>query len=401
MKLYYHAVTQDGTTIRGLIEAKNVEEAAHSLRLHQLTPIKIIPSRQKGIARFFPFLQRVSSTDLIFFTQQLSSMLISGLTLMQALSIMKNEAQNPMMAEIIQTIVTDLEDGKAFSSAIEKYPQLFSPIYISLVRTAESGGLIDKILTRLGQSLENQNNLRQTIKGALLYPAIVVGMMIIVIFIMMIFVVPQLSTLYENFQMELPLPTQIVIDISNFTILFWPYIIIISVLLIYYFRTWYKKESGKRKIDSLVLKMPVFGKLIMESSMADFTRTLSLLIGSGALVVDSLIKSADVIDNMVYKDEIGLVARRVEKGITVGDALEVSHIFPFMVIEMVKIGEQTGKLNESLMKTSEYFEREVENTVKTLTTLMQPLILLLLALGVGFLVFAIITPIYKLMSSIQ
>src|SRR5664279_3878055 len=185
MKLYYRAVTQDGTTIRGLIEAKDISEAAHYLRKHQLIPIKIDTSANVGFSRYYSFLKRASATDVVFFTRQLSSMLTSGLTLMQALSILKNQMQSSVMSEITQTIVAELESGKTFAAAIEKFPTVFSPIYIALVRTAESAGLIDKVLLRLAESLEKQQNLKKTIQGALLYPVIVVVMMIIVVSIMM------------------------------------------------------------------------------------------------------------------------------------------------------------------------------------------------------------------------
>lgn len=401
MKLYYRAVTQDGTTIKGLIDAKNISDAAHYLRKHQLIPIKIIPSSKIGFQQYTTFFRRVSSSDIVFFTRQLASMLSSGLTLMQGLSILKSQVQNKAMTDIIQEIVVDLENGKTFSTALEKYPQQFSPIYIALARTGETSGLLDKIFLRLAETLEKQLELQRTIKDALLYPIMVVIMMIIVVFIMMIFVIPQLKTLYNNFEMALPLPTVIIINVSTFTATSWVYLTILLIISAFLFRKWQNKEENKRMLDAIMLKVPLFGKLIMEKSMADFSRTLGLLIGSGSLVVDSLLKTADVVNNSLYKQEIVVVAKRVEKGISIGDALEAGSMFPPMIVEMVKIGEQTGKLNESLLRASEYYEREVEDSVKTMTTLLQPLILLILALGVGFLIFAVIAPIYQLISSLQ
>lgn len=399
MKLYYRAVTQDGKTIRGLIEARDEKEAAIYLRNHQLIPVKISQTTPgAGIYKYFPFLRRSTSSDLIFFTRQLSTMLTSGLTLIQALNIMKNQIQNPAMAEFLNSLIVDVENGKSLSQGIEKYPHMFNPIYIALIKTAESSGLLDKVLLRLAENLEKRQKLQRTIRGALMYPIIVIALMVTVMVVMMIFVVPNLTVLYDNLDTDLPLPTVIVVAISNLLINAWPVVLIGCVAVYILIQRWYSKESGKRIVDKFILKVPVFGKLLLQTMMSEFARTLSLLISSGSLVVDSLIKTSDVVGNYIYRDAIVTVAKRVEKGISMGDALEASSLFPPMVVEMVKIGEQTGKLDDSLMKASEYYESEVEQTVKVLTTLMEPVIMVVLALGVGFLILAVITPIYNIIS---
>ncbi len=400
MKLYYKAISQDGSAIQGLIDAKNEREVATYLRNHKLTPVKIIPASKRGFAQF-NFLKKPKLKDRIFFTRQLSSMLNSGLTLMQAMEIIKNQMPNPIFADILKEIIAEIESGKLFSDALEKYPDLFPPVYIALIRTAETSGLLDKTLLRLSDNLEKQDRLQRTIKGALMYPAIVVVIMFLVVMIMMLFVVPQLQVLYSSINIPLPFSTRFVLGISNIFVKVW-YLIIIGIFAtIYYIRKWHKGVGGARIIDGLILKVPVFGKLMMQSLMAEFTRTLGLLIGAGSLVIDSLVKSSDVAGNVLYKDAIMLVSKRVEKGITMGSAMEASPLFPPMVVEMVKIGEQTGKLEDSLMRASEYFEREVDETVKNLTTLLEPIIIVVLALGVGFLIYSIITPIYGLISSIK
>ncbi|MBA3724567.1 MAG: type II secretion system F family protein [Candidatus Levybacteria bacterium] len=401
MRLYYRAVTQDGKTIRGLIEARDIKEAATYLRKHQLTPVKILPETKTGMAKYFPFLRKTSNNDIVFFTRQLASMITSGLTLIQALNILKNQLPNPAMTEVVQSIITDVEDGKTLSSALAKFPNTFSPIYIALIKTAESSGLMDKVLLRLADNLEKKQKLNRTIQGALLYPIIITIMMFVVTTIMMIFVVPQLTTMYANVNLELPLPTQIVIGLSEFLTSYWYIALTITLVVTFYFRTWYKKPAGRKVVDTYILKVPVFGRLLQQSMMVEFTRTLSLLVSSGSLVVESLMKSSDVVNNVLYREAITLVAKRVEKGIDMGDAMEASPLFPPMVVEMVKIGEETGNLDDSLMKASEYFEREVEESVKIMTTLLEPAIMVILALGVGFLIMAIITPIYNLISSIS
>lgn len=402
MKLYYKAVSQDGKVIHGIIEAKDRKEAGYYLRKHQLLPIVI--SEESGnirLSHFFPFLNRTSRSDLIFFTRQLSSMLSSGLTLMQAITIMKNQIKSQAMNEVLTGITTSVEDGASFSSALEKYPKFFSPIYVALIRVAESSGLLDKVLLRLSDNLEKQQKLESTIRGALIYPIIVIVMMIGVVAVMMIVAIPQLTAFYETMGVALPLSTVFVVNISNLVVKFWLVVLVAMFLVIFLFRKWYRQETGRRVVDRLILKIPIFGRLVSQSLMVEFASTLGLLVGAGSLVVDSLLRSADVMNNYVYRTEITLIAKRVEKGISIGDALEAGSIFPPILVQMVKIGEQTGKLDESLTRVAEYFEREVEASVKALTTAIEPTIMVTLGLGVGFLIFSIITPIYKVISSIQ
>lgn len=399
MKLLYRAVNQQGKIVHGIIEAKDIPDAAAYLRSQNFIPIHIKEQTSKGI--LLTLRRKSAKSDLVFFTRQLSSMLTSGLTLMQSLDILRNQIQNPAMQEVVQGIISTIQEGKSFSDSIAKYPKVFSPIYISLVKAAESAGLLDKVLLRLADNLEKQQKLKSMIKSALLYPIIVIIMMIAVIAVMMIFVIPQLSVLYENLNIELPLATRVVVGLSNLTIKSWPFIVGGSVISIYYFRRWVKTPTGKMLIDGFLLKVPIFGKLIAQSAMVEFTRTFGLLVGTGSLVVESLNQSSDVVGNYHYRNAILEVGRKVEKGVTIGDAMLTDPLFPSIVVEMVKIGEQTGKLDESLLRVSEYFEREVEQTIKTLTTAMEPFIMVVLAIGVGFLIVSIITPIYNLISQIQ
>ena len=258
MKLYYRAVTQNGKPLQGFIESKDAREAATYLQKHQLIPIKIVAAGQIGMGRYMRFIKRVSSKDLIFFTRQLASMLTSGLTLMQSLTIMRDQMKASAMNDAVQSIVADVENGKTLSNGIEKYPQVFSPIYIALIRTGEASGLLDKILSRLADNLEKEENLRQTVQGALLYPLIVIIMMVIVTVIMLIFVIPQLNVLYSNLSIELPFQTKVVVVISDVINRFWPIVLVVVVVGLYSFRRWYQKDSGRRIVDHYLIKPPIF-----------------------------------------------------------------------------------------------------------------------------------------------
>lgn len=401
MRLRYKAITKDNKIIRGLVDANEINEAASYLRSKNLVPITITQESQNNFLKSLPFFGKIKKSDLIIFTRQLSSMLSSGLTLIRSLEILKEQFTNEVMLEATSNIITDIEEGKTFSSAISKFPDVFSPIYVSIIKSAESSGLLDKALLRLADNLEKQEKLKGTIKSALTYPAIVVTLMVIVVFIMMTFVIPQLASLYKGLSVELPLPTKIIISVSGFFVVFWPLIIGLVVLSIFLYRRWYKTEAGRLIIDNLKLKLPVFGNLIRKVILTELARTLGVLVGSGGLVVDSLIQTSDTLGNVHYKNAVVDVAKKVENGVTIGDAMSSYALFPPLIVQLVKIGEQTGKLDETLLKASEYFEGETDQLVKTLTTALEPLIMVTLGVGVAFLMISVVTPIYSLISSIK
>ncbi len=400
MRLTYKAVDRQGKVSRGVVDANDITEAANYLRDKNLIPVQIT-REQKNILDELPFFNKASTNDLILFTRQLSSMLASGLTLMRALEILKDQLENQRMIDVVNGVINDVEEGKNLSTAIAKYPNIFSPIYVSIIKAGESAGLLDKVLSRLADNLEKEAKLKSTVKSALMYPIIVVVLMVVVIGIMMIFVIPQLTLLYQNLGVSLPLPTQIIIALSNFTTTFWPFVIGGVFGAMFAYKKWSNTNDGRLIVDSIKLKIPVFGKLIKETILAEFSRTFGLLIGTGSLVVDSLMETADTTGNVHYKTAIVNIAHQVEKGVTVGDAMSYYPLFPQLLVQLVKIGEQTGKVDESLEKASEYFEREVDEMVKGLTTAMEPFIMVVLGLGVAFLIISVITPIYSLISSIQ
>jgi len=400
MRLRYKAITKEGKVAQGLLDAKDINETAGYLRARGLTPVSITRIDNQFWTQL-PFFNAVKNTDLVIFTRQLSSMLTSGLTLMRALEILKEQVKNQTLIEIITSIIADVSEGKTFAKAIEKYPKVFSHIYVSIIKAGEQSGLLDKVLLRLADNLEKQSKLQSTIKSALMYPAIIVILMVGVMAIMMIFVLPQLSVLYQNLNVPLPLPTQIVVGLSNLVVATWPIILAGVAVFVFFYRRWSKTTDGRLIIDSFKLKLPIFGKLIEQSILAEFSRTLGLLVGTGTLVVDALLETAETTGNVNYRNAITAVSKQVEKGVSVGDALASYPLFPPLLIQLVKVGEQTGKVDETLGKASEYFEREVDGKVKTLTTAMEPFIMIVLGIAVAFLIISVITPIYSLISSIQ
>ena len=402
MRLRYKAVSQEGKKVRGFVEAKEVKDAAYYLRQRNLIPIEISKKTEFELLKKLLGEGKVKSKDLILFTRQISSMLSSGLTLLKALEILKDQTNNKFLQETIGGILLDLEEGKSFSDSISKYPDIFPPVYVSLVKAGESSGLLDKIFLRLATNLEKQHKLRSTVKGALMYPIIVIILMIVVIFILMVFVVPQLSKLYDSLNVTLPFVTRVVVGLSSFVGKIWTLLLGLIIVLSYAFLRWKKTPKGRETYDRNILKLPLFGKIIKQSILTEFARTFGLLVGTGTLIVDALNQSAGVTGNFIYEKAVKEISKRVEKGVPVGEAMGYySAYFPPLLVQLVKVGEETGKMDENLMKASEYFEEEVNQAVKNLTTAMEPLIMIVLGIGVGFLVFSVITPIYNLLSAFQ
>jgi len=399
MVFLYKAATQEGKVVHGLIEAKNVSEAASYLRSHHLLPITIEQQKENPIQILLTFYSRFNRNDLVFFTRQIASMLTSGITLMESLHILQKQIKKQAVNELVDNIITEIEDGSTFSQALASYSHVFSPIYISLIKAGETSGLLDKVMVRLADNLEKEQKLRSQIRGALLYPIIVIVMMIVVIFIMMLFVIPQLNVLYESLTIDLPFTTQVLIRLSNFTIIFWPIILGTIIGGIFLLKRWHKTATGRKRLDAAVFKIPVFGYIIRFRILTEVSRTFGLLIGAGEPVVDSLSQIKQITGNVLYENAIDRIARQVEKGVSIGDAFSASSLFPPLIVQMIRVGEQTGKLDENLGRAGEYFEREVEQRVKTLTTAIEPFIMAMLGLGVAFLLLAVITPLYKLTSS--
>jgi len=402
MKIYYKASSREGRRISGVIEANKIEDAANYLREKEYFPIVIKEVKESRLFESIPFLRnKVTRKDVIVFTRQLSLMLIAGLTLIKALEIIKNQSNKKVLKDLVENLITDVQEGASFSKALFRYPTAFSPAYISIVKASESSGFLDESLSRLADNLEKEQKLKGSIKAALTYPILVFTLMIIVVFIMMVFVVPKLSALYEELGIDLPIPTKIVVGFSEFTVDFWPIIIGILFLAVFLFKRFHKTETGRVIVDDLILKIPIIGDVVRKSVLVEVSRTLGTLIGSGTLVVESLSQTASISSNIHFQNAIEDVSKKVEKGVTVADGLSSYALFPPILVQLVRVGEQTGNIDETLLKAAEYFESEVDQALKALTSAMEPIIMVILGVGVGFLVFSIITPIYKLTSSIQ
>lgn len=400
MEYKYISVNLDGKKEIGQIEANTEKEVLEFLRASKLTPLKVEPL-EKSQSAIMGYFNRVKGSDIILFTRQLSSMILTGLTLIESLNLLRKQADKPKMKRLIEDLINDVSEGKSFSDALSNHKDVFSPVYISLITAAEEGGLLDKVLARLADNLEKSDEVRKKVRSALFYPGIIVSGVLIVIVLMNIFVIPQLGDLYESLDLELPVMTQIVVTTSNLTRTFFPLVILALIGGVVLLRRYSKTEAGIKIIDKFKLKAPVFGDIVRLSSFDEISRTLSLLVTSGSSLISAIKISSDVSGNYYYKAALINAANLVEKGAGLSVALENQNVFPPLMIQMVKVGEATGKIDESLLKVSEYFERDLELKVKNLTTAIEPILIIVLGVSVAFLIISVITPIYGLISQIQ
>ncbi|MDP3973843.1 MAG: type II secretion system F family protein [Candidatus Daviesbacteria bacterium] len=382
----------------GEIESSDPRSAASILRKRGLivvsVKVKEIPFGS-GIESIF---NKVSFSDLVRFTRQLATMIGAGLVLSEALDILDEQEENKKLKKALGEISDAVKGGMTLAQSFSRHPEIFPAIYVNLVKSGEASGKLDQVLLKMADNLEKEREFRARIKGALIYPMVVIIMMVAVIVLMITFVIPRLTALYTDAQIDLPLPTKILIAVSSFFTTFWWALLIALAAGIYGLRRWGKTQEGKLVLDKLLLKMPIVGKIITSVTLTNFTRTFGLLVSAGIPLLEAINIVSDITDNSVFKRSLKESYIGVERGLPFSTLLP-SPLFPRIVGQMVKVGEETGKVDEIFFKLSDYFESEADHMVKNLTVAIEPIILIILGIGVGFLVISIILPIYKLTTS--
>ncbi len=395
----YKARDATGKIASGLVEALSKEAATKLLHEKQLFIVSLTETR--GKSKGTNTMQRIGFGEIVNFTRQLATMVVAGLSLPEALSILRAQTQNQAFASVLMEIEHQIVGGGNLGDALAKYPQHFSAIYIALVRAGESSGQLDQVLARLADSMESQRDFRSKVAGAMIYPVIIIIGMGLVVMIMMTVVIPKLTELYSDFGVDLPFATQLLITISKFFVLWWWLMIALGVGGFYAFMRWRKTKVGELVIDTIVLHVPLFGELQKKIILVEFTRTLSMLISSGIRLLDALQILKDALGNVLFRNAIVDISKKVERGFPLGETFSQYPVFPPIVSQMMKVGEETGKLDDTLLKLSKYFASESENLVKGLTTAIEPIIMVVLGVGVGFIVISVITPIYNLTSQFK
>lgn len=397
----YTARDLQGIDHQGSIETVDLHQVAKLLGKKGLVVIDIKQKRDSQDRFFNQLFHRISFADLVVMTRQLATMIESGLVLSEALDILVEQQTNKRFKAVLGEISRDIKSGVDLASALSKHPDVFPSVYASLVKAGEQAGKLDVVLSQMANSLERDREFRARIRGAMIYPVIIIIMMVIVMMIMLFFVIPRLTALYQQSNIELPLPTKILIGTSSFFVSWWWMILILVVVAIISFRRWLSNPANKFTFDELLLRVPVVGKIIQDTALTNFTRTFALLTTAGVPLLDSLNIVGEVTGNMVYRRALQVSFRGVERGLTFSSQLEAIGVFPSIVHEMIRVGEETGKVDKVTFKLSEYFETEADHMLKNLTVIIEPVILVILGVGVAMLILSIILPIYKLTTSIS
>lgn len=394
----YKAKDTQGNEHTGDIQSPDVRSAAQTLRKKGLIVISIYP-KSPPIGKFLDrILNRVSFAELVIITRQLATMVSAGLVLSEALDILEEQQTNKTLKKALVGISSDIKGGLTLAQSLGRHPDIFPRLYINLVRSGETSGRLDVVLAQMADSLEKDREFKAKIKGAMIYPIVVLSMMLVVIVIMMVFVIPKLVSLYQQSTIELPLPTKILIAVSSLFVHFWWAGAILIVSLIIFVRRWSKTTEGSLFLGSLVLKLPIIGKVVTNVILTNFNRTFGLLTSAGIPLLESIGIVSDLTDNPIFKKVLKDAYTGVERGLPLS-VLLTSSVFPRIVGQMVRVGEETGKVDEIFYKLAEYFEQESDHMIKNLTVAIEPIILIILGIGVAFLVISIILPIYKLTTS--
>jgi len=393
-KFLYKAKNKRGEIVTGTVKSLTEEDAEKVLSRHNLKALKIVPEEEKRLLPFFAL--KVSPREKAIFSRQLSTMLSAGLPLTKALSILSANLENDHLKQVLQEIYTDVEEGYSFSSALSKHPQVFDKVYVSVMSSGETTGRLDLVLGQMATQLENESSFIAYIKGALYYPLFILIALIIIGGYMLTTVVPKLKVMFDQMGQELPLTTQILLSMSVFMQRFWFVVLLLLVFIVVLVRLWLQTEPGARFVNKAELKIPGLNSLFVSLYMNRFARVMELLVGAGVPILDSLKIGSTVINNIVYEDSLSNVISQVEKGVPLSLQLSKENIFPPLVSQMISVGEETGELDKVLGKIAEYYEQSVNQNIKVISTLIEPVILIIIGLAVAFMVFSIILPIYNI-----
>jgi type IV pilus assembly protein PilC len=394
------AKTKSGESRNGEMEAASKDAVEQRLRAQQLTPSKV-KKKPQDLHFKMPGSSGVAARDLMLFTRQFSTMIDAGLPLVQCLDILYTQCENIWFKKVLGQVKLDVESGKTFADALSKHPKVFDSLFVNLIAAGETGGILDTIMTRLAVQTEKSVKLAKQIKGALFYPSAVMAVAIGAVAVLLLFVIPVFEKMFADFGGALPVPTQIVIDFSNWSVAHWYLFIVVPVVTFFAFNAFRRDPRGKRLMDRVLLFAPIFGPLIRKTAVARFTRTMGTMLSSGVPILDALDIVARSSGNVVVGEGIMYARKKVSEGKTLSEPLAETKIFPSMVVQMVGIGESAGALDTMLNKIADFYEEEVDAAVAGLTSLLEPLIMVFLAVILGGFLIAMYLPIFTIAGTIQ
>ncbi len=391
----YTARTAQGEVRTATIDASSRDAAAAQLKRLRLTVVKLDEVTKRKTSG------KVTMRDIVIFTRQFSTMINSGLPLVQALDILATQSENPVLQEVTREVVFDVESGHTVADALAKHPNAFTDLYVNMVAAGEAGGILDTILLRLATFMEKNDALVRKVKGAMIYPAVILSVAFGAVVILLVVVIPTFQTMFESAGIALPLPTRIVIAMSEFLQRFWWVVIAVVAAFVVSLQRYYKTPDGHLVIDRILINAPVLGDMLRKSAVSRFTRTLGTLISSGVSILDGLEITAKTAGNRVVSDAIMDSRASIAGGDTIAAPLAKSQVFPPMVISMISVGEQTGGLDEMLGKIADFYDEEVDAAVSGLLSLLEPVMVVFLGVVVGGMVVAMYLPIFDMINMVQ
>ncbi len=395
----YTARSQTGQIQKGQMDVASKDDVTAYLRKNRLIMVNV--REQPKQIKLSLGGSRIKTRDIVIFTRQFATMINAGLPLVQSLNILASQTENKALAEVTRSVVYDVESGNTLADAFSKHPKAFTALYVNMVAAGEAGGILDTILLRLATFLEKNDALVRKVKGAMVYPGVIITVAMVAIAILLIFVIPTFQSMFASANLELPLPTRIVIGLSNFLIHFWWAMLLSIGGIVFAIRSYYGTPAGRLQIDAAMLKAPVLGDVLRKSAVSRFTRTLGTLVSSGVSILEGLEITAKTAGNQVVHNAVMESRQSIAGGETIAAPLEKSKVFPPMVISMIAVGEQTGGLDEMLSKIADFYDEEVDVAVSALLSLMEPAMIVILGVIVGGMVIAMYLPIFDMMKAVQ
>lgn len=391
-----------GRKIEATVEADSEQSAAKLIRAEGLVPIEIAVSKAGGAFGVMGRFNHVKAKDKVLFSRQLSTLLNAGLPLVQSLRSVNNQTESKPLKIIVSRIIADVEAGSPLAKAMEKYPDVFNQVYISMIAAGEASGTLDKALERLADQQEKDADIVSKVRGAMIYPVIVLAVMVVVVVFMLVKVLPQVKVLYsETGGASLPLVTQVLLAVSDFVVGWWWALLIIMVIMAVFASRWARTLGGKRFIDKVKMRAWPVGPLFMKMYMARFARTGTTLVASGVPLIQMLSITARAVDNVYVEDSINKATEKVKAGKSLGQSLEGDPNFLELVPNMLKIGEQSGSMEQMMGKAAEYYEKELDNEIKAIQTIIEPVMMILMGVVAFTIVAAVLLPIYNLASHVN
>jgi len=397
----YSAMDAAGRTVNGTLEADNLELVRTKLADLSYHILGIREARARaGFGEWFAGLQRVKLRDLVVFSRQFATMVDAGLSVVKCLDILQKQSRNVRLKEVIGQVKHDVAGGMSLTEALHKHPRIFSALYVNMIRSAEAGGILDTVLDRLATFLEKEQETRNKIKSAMTYPAVVFCFAMLMLIGLLFFVLPKFKAIFETMGLALPLTTRLMLNSSEYLRRYWYVALVVLAGAVILARMMARTERGRYAIDAAKLRLPVFGDLILKSSVSRFARTFGTLISSGVPVLRALDIVADTAGNRVISETVSRARVSIKEGDKISTPLFASRVFPVMVTQMIAVGEETGRLDQMLVKVSNFYDEEVDAALKGLTSLIEPLMIVGLGLIVGFIAVSVISPIYSLVGSL-